>query len=84
MKLKLAARKSDLARIQAFTVGAAIRAQHPDVEIEYLFRESLGDLNQQDPLWRMPRQGVQSPLPRSTAIDDPRIDPVAPARRAWP
>lgn len=58
MKIKLAARKSDLARIQAFSVGEALKKHHQDLEIEYLFRSSLGDINLTDPLWKMPDKGV--------------------------
>ncbi|HEY5838385.1 MAG TPA: hypothetical protein VIT19_05060, partial [Pyrinomonadaceae bacterium] len=31
---------------------------HPQVSIEYSFHESLGDKNQNDPLWQMPEKGV--------------------------
>ena len=58
MRLKIASRKSDLARYQAYRVGEALARYHPQLEIEYLFRESLGDKNQQDPLWKMPEKGV--------------------------
>lgn len=58
MKLKIASRKSDLARIQAYTVGRSLQQQHPDLDIEYFFSTSLGDQNQDDPLWKMPEKGV--------------------------
>lgn len=58
MRLVLAARRSDLARIQAFQVGRALTAAHPQLSIEYSFHESLGDKNQNDPLWQMPEKGV--------------------------
>lgn len=58
MRLRIASRKSDLARLQAYSVGEALKAQTPKIEIEYLFRESLGDKNLQDPLWQMPEKGV--------------------------
>ena len=62
MIIRIAARQSDLARLQAFRVGDALRtaAQRDgkNLEIKYQFRASLGDLNQQDPLWRMPEKGV--------------------------
>jgi hydroxymethylbilane synthase len=58
MRLKIAARKSDLARLQAYAVGRAIKDKNPSVEIEYLFSTSLGDQNQNDPLWQMPEKGV--------------------------
>src|SRR5207245_10555109 len=58
MRLVLAARRSELARIQAIEVGDALRKANPQVTIEYSFRESLGDKNQNDPLWQMPEKGV--------------------------
>ncbi|MFN9069193.1 MAG: hydroxymethylbilane synthase, partial [Bdellovibrionales bacterium] len=58
MQLRISSRKSDLARIQAYQVGEAIKAHHPNLEIIYQFRSSLGDQNQEDPLWKMPSKGV--------------------------
>lgn len=56
MRLVLGARQSDLARLQGYLVGDALKAL--GVEIEYVFRESLGDKNLTDPLWKMPEKGV--------------------------
>jgi hydroxymethylbilane synthase len=58
MRVTIASRRSDLARIQAYQVGEALRANHPQIEITYSFHESLGDKNQNDPLWQMPEKGV--------------------------
>lgn len=58
MHLKISARKSDLARLQAYQVGEALQKKIPGTEIQYSFRESLGDKNLNDPLWRMPEKGV--------------------------
>jgi hydroxymethylbilane synthase len=58
MRVTIASRRSDLARIQAYQVGAALSAAHPQLEINYSFSESLGDRNQNDPLWQMPEKGV--------------------------
>jgi hydroxymethylbilane synthase len=55
--IRLAARSSALARIQAVHVGEALRSLG-GIEVEYAFRESLGDINQNDPLWKMPEKGV--------------------------
>lgn len=57
-EIKIAARKSDLARLQAYLVGDALLAVQPDLKITYQFRESLGDKNLNDPLWKMPEKGV--------------------------
>ncbi len=58
MRLVIASRQSDLARIQAYAVGEALLKKHPHLNIEYFFRESLGDKNLNDPLWKMPERGV--------------------------
>ncbi|HKP38864.1 MAG TPA: hypothetical protein VJT71_18545 [Pyrinomonadaceae bacterium] len=58
MRLVLAARRSELARIQAFHIGHALERANPHVTIEYSFHESLGDRNQSEPLWQMPEKGV--------------------------
>ena len=58
MRVTIASRRSDLARIQAYQVGEALAAAHPQIEINYSFHESLGDKNQNDPLWQMPEKGV--------------------------
>ena len=58
MRVTVASRRSDLARIQAYQVGETLRAAHPQIEINYSFHESLGDKNLNDPLWKMPEKGV--------------------------
>lgn len=58
MRLRISSRKSDLARIQAYEVGEALKAAHPSLEVEFHFSESLGDKNLTDPLWKMPEKGV--------------------------
>ncbi len=58
MRLKISARKSDLARLQAYMVGEALKEKNPQIEIIYKFRESLGDINLTDPLWKIPEKGV--------------------------
>ncbi len=58
MLLKLASRKSELARLQAYLVADKLKEQFPGIQIEFQFRESLGDKNLTDPLWQMPERGV--------------------------
>ena len=58
MVVKIAARQSDLARLQAYEVGRALEQVDPSVKIEYSFRSSLGDQRADDPLWKMPEKGV--------------------------
>jgi hydroxymethylbilane synthase len=56
--IRIAARHSDLARLQAYRVGDRLKAEFPELEVEYNFRASLGDQNLEDPLWKMPEKGV--------------------------
>ncbi len=58
MRLRISARSSHLARLQAFQVGESLQKKFPNTQIEYFFRESLGDKNLTDPLWKMPEKGV--------------------------
>lgn len=58
MSLNISSRKSDLARLQAFLVGETLRRVQPDLKIDYHFKESLGDVNLTDPLWKIPQKGV--------------------------
>jgi len=58
MRVTIASRRSDLARIQAYQVGDTLRRAYPQIKINYSFHESLGDRNQNDPLWQMPEKGV--------------------------
>ncbi len=56
--IRISARSSFLARFQALQVGDALKKLQPDLKIQYFFRESLGDKNLTDPLWKMPQKGV--------------------------
>ncbi len=58
MLIRISSRASHLAKGQAYSVGHAIVATNPSFKIEYNFRESLGDKNLTDPLWKMPEKGV--------------------------
>ncbi len=59
MKIHISARKSDLARLQAYTVGRALqKSQDARLEVSYHFSASLGDINLTDPLWKIPEKGV--------------------------
>lgn len=55
--LKISSRKSDLARLQSFLVGEALE-KASSIKINYQFKESLGDINLTDPLWKIPQKGV--------------------------
>jgi hydroxymethylbilane synthase len=58
MRLKIASRSSDLARIQAFQVARALKAVAPTLEVEFEFRASLGDQNLDVPLASWGSKGV--------------------------
>lgn len=58
MLIRIASRSSFLAKWQAYQVGRELVRLHPQIKIEYQFRESLGDKNLTDPLWKMPEKGV--------------------------
>lgn len=47
-----------MARLQAYMVGDALKEKDPTLQIEYRFKESLGDKNLTDPLWKIPEKGV--------------------------
>ncbi len=56
--LKIGSRKSDLAKIQAYLVGETIKALHPEINIEYVFKNAEGDIDRTTPLWKMEDKGV--------------------------
>ena len=56
--LKIVSRKSPLARIQAFLVAKKISESFPDIEIEHIFKSTLGDEDLNTPLNKMPDIGV--------------------------
>jgi len=68
-KILIASRKSELARIQALAVAAELKAKNPSLNVDHYFRPSLGDLNQSDPLWKMPEKGVFTQDFRQGLID---------------
>jgi len=56
--IRIGARRSRLAQIQAYNVGRSIKNKFADCQIEYNFRQSLGDKNLDSPLWKSPSKGV--------------------------
>lgn len=58
VRLTIASRRSALARIQARLVARALGDRFKDLTLRFCFRESLGDQNQDRPLWQMPEKGV--------------------------
>lgn len=58
MRLKVASRKSDLARWQAVQVARALEKHASQPGVEFIFKESLGDQNLDLPLASMGSKGV--------------------------
>ena len=59
MNIRIGSRKSDLAKIQALVVAKTLKAKSlSPIEIEHVFKSSLGDDNLDQPLYRMPDKGV--------------------------
>ena len=56
--LKIISRKSTLAKIQAGIVGDKIKDIYPSIKIEYLCKETEGDIDLTTPLSKMPAIGV--------------------------
>ena len=58
MKLKIISRKSTLARIQAQFVAQKISKLDSTISIEYILKETQGDIDLLTPLNQMPDMGV--------------------------
>ena len=56
--LKIVSRKSPLARIQAQLVAKEIRNQFPNINLEHIYKSTLGDADLTTPLNKMPDVGV--------------------------
>ena len=57
-ELNISSRKSDLAKLQSYLVAEALQKKIKDLKINFHFKESLGDINLTDPLWKIPQKGV--------------------------
>lgn len=73
--IKIASRKTTLARIQAYLVGNAIYRYKKERPIEYVFMDATGDKDLESPLWKMPGKGVFTREFRELLLDD-RVDMV--------
>jgi len=58
LSLKIGSRKSALAKLQSYLVAKALREKFPGIQIEFYFKESLGDKDLTSPLWKMGDRGV--------------------------
>ncbi len=68
--LRIASRKSDLARIQVYQVARALKKVDRSIEFKFQFSQSLGDKNLNDPLWQMPEKGVFTRDLQQNLIDE--------------
>ncbi len=73
--IKIAARKTTLAKIQAYLVGNAIYRFKREKPIEYVFMDTKGDKDLESPLWKMPSKGVFTREFRELLLND-RVDIV--------
>lgn len=58
IQLKIGSRKSALAKLQSYLVADALKKKFPGIQIEFYFKESLGDKDLTSPLWKMGDRGV--------------------------
>lgn len=56
--VKIISRKSDLAIIQAHLVGNAIKSNNDEISIEYIFKDTRGDIDLTTPLSKLSDVGV--------------------------
>ena len=68
--IKIISRKSDLAIIQAKLVGEAIANFHPELNIEYIHKDTRGDIDLTTPLSKLPEIGVFTSDLRQSLIDN--------------
>lgn len=68
--IKIISRKSDLAIIQACLVGDAIKDRKSDMFIEYLYKDTRGDIDLTTPLSQLPEIGVFTSDLRESLINE--------------
>ena len=68
--IKIISRKSDLAIIQACLVGDAIKDRKSDMFIEYLYKDTRGDIDLTTPLSQLPEIGVITSDLRESLINE--------------
>ena len=59
-KLTIISRKSVLAKIQAQEVSEVIRKKFPEIKINFVTKDTSGDLDLSTPLHKMPEMGAVS------------------------
>jgi hydroxymethylbilane synthase len=66
--LTIVSRKSVLAQLQSFEVAEAIKENFSDIEINFLTKETTGDIDLTTPLHKMPEMGVFTSDIRETLL----------------
>lgn len=56
--LRISSRKSSLAKLQSYLVAEEITKFFPNLQIEFIFKESTGDKDLQTPLWKISDKGI--------------------------
>lgn len=56
--LKIGSRRSALAKLQSYLVAQELKKKYPDLAVEFVFKESMGDKDLVTPLWQMGDRGV--------------------------
>ena len=57
-RLVIGSRKSALAKLQSYLVKQKLLEIYPDLQIEFYFKESSGDIDLTSPLWKLSGKGV--------------------------
>ena len=68
--IKIISRKSDLAIIQAELVGKAISNSYPELNIDYIYKDTKGDIDLSTPLSKLPEIGVFTTDLRESLINN--------------
>ena len=68
--VKIISRKSDLAIIQAFLVGDAIKTKKNNIPLDYIYKDTKGDIDLTTPLSQLPEMGVFTSDLRESLINE--------------
>ena len=68
--VKIISRKSDLATIQAFLVGDAIKTKKNNISLDFIYKDTKGDIDLTTPLSQLPEIGVFTSDLRESLINE--------------
>ena len=68
--VKIISRKSDLAIIQAFLVGDAIKTKKNNISLDFIYKDTKGDIDLTTPLSQLPEIGVFTSDLRNSLINE--------------